>query len=580
MQYDGKNTTLSPQVWSGTKAQSWTGEHVVLNFWSEKTGSSEHIQHSDLNRGNLPPRRWPHAFVMGSWNQYGYDNGLKNDMQLDNDGLWKFNMMAEWPTEIVLNVWGMNPDGFPDKTRAFGDVDGDGVLDWEPPDSLAYNAINVTSPPPMPYLGFRIIANDGNWSYQLEPAGSAWNQLVLAILLAIIPFITAVAGVWLFKRSFYQVKFNKVGVSEKQSFMETLNHLLPGTTTASVASSQSSTAEGAGPVVPAGMSSALIADTGAPNRRTVLIATMEYEIEDWNIKVKIGGLGVMASLMGKNLGHQDLIWVVPCVGDIEYPTDTPGEVMTVKILGNTYEIEVQYHKLRNITFVLLDSPVFRRQTKAEPYPARMDDLDSAIFYSAWNTCISKALRRFPVDIYHINDYHGAVAPLHLLPRTIPVCLSLHNAEFQGLWPLRNDKEMDEICRVFNLSEEIVRKYVQFGEVFNLLHAGASYLHIHQKGFGAVGVSKKYGKRSFARYPIFWGLKSIGALPNPDPSDTGEWNKKAAKIEATAVEIDEASQVERRNLRVQAQEWAGLDVDPTVSCFPILNSWTAINFLTG
>jgi alpha-1,3-glucan synthase len=566
MQHDGKNATLIPQVWSGTKAQSWTGEHVILNFWSNKTGSSEHIQHSDLNRGSLPARRWPHAFVMGSWNQYGYDNGLKNDMKLDGDGLWKFNMMAEWPTEMVLNVWGMNPDGSPDKTRAFGDVDGDGVLDWEPPDSLAYNAINVTAPPPMPYLGFRVIANDGNWSYILEPAGSAWNQLILATLLAIVPAITAVSGVWLFKRSFYQVKFNKVGVSEKQSFMETLNHFLPGTNTASVASSQSSTAEGAGPVVPAGMSSALAADTGAPNRRTVLIATIEYEIEDWNIKVKIGGLGVMASLMGKNLGHQDLIWVVPCVGDIEYPTDTPGEVMTVQILGNTYEIEVQYHKLRNITFILLDSPVFRRQTKTEPYPARMDDLDSAIFYSAWNTCISKALRRFPVDIYHINDYHGAVAPLHLLPRTIPVCLSLHNAEFQGLWPLRNDKEMDEICRVFNLSEEIVRKYVQFGEVFNLLHAGASYLHIHQKGFGAVGVSKKYGKRSFARYPIFWGLKNIGALPNPDPSDTGEWNKKAAKIEATVVEIDEASQLERRNLRVQAQEWAGLDVDPTASYF--------------
>jgi alpha-1,3-glucan synthase len=35
-------------------------------------------------------------------------------------------------------------------------------------------------------------------------------------------------------------------------------------------------------------------------RRTVLIATMEYDIEDWAIKVKIGGLGVMAQLMGKN----------------------------------------------------------------------------------------------------------------------------------------------------------------------------------------------------------------------------------------------------------------------------------------
>jgi hypothetical protein len=51
--------------------------------------------------------------------------------------------------------------------------------------------------------------------------------------------------------------------------------------------------------------------------------------------------------------------------------------------------------------------------------------------------------------------------------------------------------MDEICKVFNLPEEVVRKYVQFGEVFNLLHAAASYLRVHQKGFGAVGVSKKY-----------------------------------------------------------------------------------------
>ena len=172
--------------------------------------------------------------------------------------------------------------------------------------------------------------------------------------------------------------------------------------------------------------------------------------------------------------------------------------MEVNILGNVYEISVQYHTLRNITYVLLDAPVFRKQTKGEPYPARMDDLDSAIYYSAWNQCIAEAISRFDVDLYHINDYHGATAPLYLLPQVVPVCLSLHNAEFQGLWSLRTATEMDEICRVYNLDKDVVKKYVQFGEVFNLLHAGASYLRIHQKGFGAVGVSKKYGKRSLAR----------------------------------------------------------------------------------
>lgn len=139
--------------------------------------------------------------------------------------------------------------------------------------------------------------------------------------------------------------------------------------------------------------------------------------------------------MGKNLGHQDLIWVVPCVGGIDYPTDTPGEDMVSKVMGKEYRISVQYHTVRNITFVLLDAPVFRQQTKKDPYPARMDDLESAIYYSAWNSCIAETIRRFPsIDLYHINDYHGALAPLYLLPRVIPVCLSLHNAEFQGRFP--------------------------------------------------------------------------------------------------------------------------------------------------
>lgn len=29
---------------------------------------------------------------------------------------------------------------------------------------------------------------------------------------------------------------------------------------------------------------------------------------------------------------------------------------------------------------------------------RMDDLDSAIYYSAWNACIAETTKRFPVDI--------------------------------------------------------------------------------------------------------------------------------------------------------------------------------------
>jgi alpha-1,3-glucan synthase len=152
-----------------------------------------------------------------------------------------------------------------------------------------------------------------------------------------------------------------------------------------------------------------------------------------------------------------------CVGGVDYPLDQAAEPMAITVFGTIYNINVQYRVVRNITYVLLDAPVFRQQTKVKPYPMRMDDLESAIYYSAWNSCIAEAMRRFPVDLNHINDYHGAIAPLYLLPQTIPVCLSLHNAEFQGLWPIRSCQEIDEVCRIYNLDKRIVQRYVQFGE---------------------------------------------------------------------------------------------------------------------
>lgn len=566
--YTDDNFTIINLPWNGTDAQKWTGKHVIMNYWSRMTGSSEHIQHGDLDWDAKHARRWPHVWIEGSWNQYGYDAGLPNELSLSSDGIWRFGLMAEWPTQFIVNVWGMNPDGLPDKSAAFGDVDGDGVLDWVSPDSLALNVVNITATPPLPHLGYEIVINDGNYNYTLVPAGSVWRQVILAILLALAPIMTACVAVYVYTKSFYQIKFNKIGISEKSGVLGggTRSRLKAGVSKMSNLPALWRKGENLNEKSPAPgpnqISGALAVDAGSPNRRTVLIATMEYEIEDWAIKIKIGGLGVMASLMGKNLGHQNLIWVVPCVGDVDYPVDEVGEAINVTILGKDYEVDVQYHTLRNITFVLLDAPVFRKQTKAEPYPARMDDLDSAVYYSAWNSCIAEAIRRFQPDMYHVNDYHGTIAPLYLLPKTIPICLSLHNAEFQGLWPLRNARELIELCQVFNLGEDVVKEYIQFGEVFNLLHAGASYLRIHQNGFGSVGVSKKYGKRAFARYPIFWGLNNIGALPNPDPSDTASWDRNTAQT--NAVTIDEAFEANRGELRCEAQRWAGLEEDPTVS----------------
>lgn len=575
--YTGGNDTIDTLAWSGTKKQAWKGEHVRVEYWSRWTGSSDYVQEGDANWNSHVPRRYPHAFFNGPYNQFGYDAGLDNVIELDTeDGYWKYHFTSEWPAVGQLNIWGINPDGKPDQSWVLGDADGDKVLDRMPPSSLTSTLLNITKSPPSPYLAWKLYVNDATQRFDFVPVGKQSWQILMFILFWTIPPITGAACVYIFMKSFYKVKFNQNGTSEKAGLTpmvllkklklsrsnEKGEHLNPLMRLANKSGfMQSTTALGGG------------AAAGA-KRRMVLIATMEYDIEDWAIKIKIGGLGVMAQLMGKTLGHQDLIWVVPCVGGIDYPVDQEAEPMTVIILGSEYQVKVQYHVLKNITYVLLDAPVFRQQSKSEPYPARMDDLDSAVYYSAWNQCIAQAIKRFPIDLYHINDYHGSVAPLYLLPETtIPVCLSLHNAEFQGLWPMRTQKERREVSSVFNLDEDIARRYVQFGEVFNLLHAGASYLRVQQQGFGAVGVSKKYGKRSYARYPIFWGLRKVGNLPNPDPSDVGEWTKQPVSAKEENITVDPAYEDSRGELKRQAQEWAGLEQNPDADLMVFVGRWS-------
>jgi len=573
--YNGGNDTIETLPWSGTKKQAWKGEHVRVEYWSRWTGSSDYVQQGDTDWNSDVPRRFPHVFFNGPYNQFGYDAGLDNVVALDEDnGYWKYHFTSEWPAAGQLNIWGINPDGKPDQSWVLGDADQDKVLDRMPPSSLTSTLINITRAPPSPYVAWELYINDGTMRYDLVPVGKQTSQIVMFVLFWVLPVITGAGCVYIFMKSFYKVKFNENGAAEKSGLrlapMVYLRKLKPSRPTEKI--------DYVNPFMRLANKSGLMQSTTAlagaaasGKRRMVLIATMEYDIEDWGIKIKIGGLGVMAQLMGKTLGHQDLIWVVPCVGGVDYPIDQQAEPMTVTILGSEYQVQVQYHVLKNITYVLLDAPVFRQQSKSEPYPARMDDLDSAIYYSAWNQCIAQAVKRFPIDLYHINDYHGSVAPLYLLPETIPACLSLHNAEFQGLWPMRTQKERREVCSVFNLDEDVARRYVQFGEVFNLLHAGASYLRVQQQGFGAVGVSKKYGKRSYARYPIFWGLRKVGNLPNPDPSDVGEWTKQPIKDED--ITVDPEYEAGRGELKRQAQEWAGLEQNPDADLLVFVGRWS-------
>ncbi|GAB1318283.1 alpha-1,3-glucan synthase [Madurella fahalii] len=553
---EGTKDPITEQAWSGTPLQEWPGKHLMVQYFSKPLGSSAFIQSCDSNDVSFECG-FPHIKIHGPYNKWGYDAGLPGSMDLVYHHTWTLHYMHEWPVNFQLNIWGINPDNQPDVGFIFGDIDSDGIVDRLPPSSLAKNVVNITTPPPMPALSY----NDATWRFDYVPSGHVGVQILLFTLLAILPVLLAALAGRIYVRSFYRVKINKSGFTTKGwlplgsgnlSKLDLKSPFSKGVEMNAI----SSTLPPSNAPAPVG---------GTSGRRTVLIATMEYNIDDLGIKIKIGGLGVMAQLMGSALSHVNLIWVVPAVGDVEYQMDRmeAAEPMFVNVMGQPYEINVFYYTSKNITYVILDAPIFRKQTKADPYIARMDDIESAILYAAWNSCIAETIRRFPVDIYHINDYHGAAAPLYLLPQTVPCCLSLHNAEFQGMWPLRTPEEQKEVCDVFNLPPDVVKDYIQYGSVFNLLHAAASYLRVHQRGFGAVGVSRKYGGRSLARYPIFWSLKNIGQLPNPDPSDTAEWDpSQGVSKQSKGIEVDQSFEEKRADLRRQAQEWAGLEVDHT------------------
>jgi alpha-1,3-glucan synthase len=204
--YEAGNISLVAQPWSGTNRQRWAGEHVILQYWSRLTGSSDYLQHSDLITSERPyqqTRRYPHLFAEGPFNQFGFDQGLKNDFYLDpGDNLWKFHLMTEWPSTLQVNVWGTNPDGQPDQTMVFGDVRNNSVLDRMLPDSLGETQINFTFPP-APFLAYRLEVNDGMLSFQRVPVGSRVTQTVVFALLWAIPAATGILSVWIYMVAFY-----------------------------------------------------------------------------------------------------------------------------------------------------------------------------------------------------------------------------------------------------------------------------------------------------------------------------------------------------------------------------------------
>ena len=295
--YNGGKSTVTELPWSGTNAQQWSGDHITLQYWSKLAGSSDAIQHADANWGNKPPRSIPHIFAQGDFNQFGFDAGLPAKFKQSSDGTSSFHLSTEWRvnTSIQLNVWGMDPDGQPDQGWVYGDADNDTVLDRSLPGALSQTTLNFTKLPPSPYIAFRVQLDESTLRYTFVPEGSRLIQIIVFALLWVLPLLASILGIWIYMGAYYKIKLNRVGLSKKrlqgvmgifsfgkkskgferlddQDEMDNRGNGLRSLKLATLHSRNPSSSSLL-PVVGG--------EKGMKKRRCVLIATMEYDIEDW-----------------------------------------------------------------------------------------------------------------------------------------------------------------------------------------------------------------------------------------------------------------------------------------------------------
>ncbi|MCJ1466639.1 Cell wall alpha-1,3-glucan synthase ags1 [Pseudocyphellaria aurata] len=491
--------------------------------------------------------------LVGAFDEFHLDSGALSAMKKDDQGLWYYDLMTELSPFFQVRIQRANESNESGLSQELGALHNRTVPGQLLPLPLLEITINIDGYP-SPNLAYRITVNDTDQQYYLSPVGSWQNQVAIFFLLGAVPVLTGFASIRVYLYAFYAVRVNKSGKTRKEIVLPTIQSKMRFNHCSSEISLEVSR-QYIKSLTSLGRSSAKRSKSISSPRRTILIATIEYEIDDWNIRIDSGDLGVMAQLMSNVLEDEDPVWVIPCAHGNAYPEDQRANPMTVVIFGSPQIVQVQHHQLRNIDFVLLDAPVFWAQTKAAPYPRRMNDIDNAIYYSSRNFCIAEVIRRPPAGLYHINDFHGAVAPLHLPPRFIPSCLSRHNGELQGSWRVRTPREIVELCRIYNLELEFVRKHVQFGEVFNVLQAGASCICVWQNGFGIVGVSKKHSTRSFIRHPVFCGLGKIGSLPYANPTDLEGFISDCQFYTERVATVDQDFEDRSPALKSQVQEWA-------------------------
>ncbi|MCJ1427275.1 Cell wall alpha-1,3-glucan synthase ags1 [Sticta canariensis] len=147
---------------------------------------------------------------------------------------------------------------------------------------LLETIVNVDEDARSPNLAYRITVNESDQQYYLSSVGSRQTQVAVYIFLAVDPLLTGFVSIWIYMYAFYAVKVNMICQARKESNLPTtirsklrLDHLFPEISLEAFKNKDSKS------FTSVGRSSTKLSDPlSTPRRRTILIATMEYEIDD------------------------------------------------------------------------------------------------------------------------------------------------------------------------------------------------------------------------------------------------------------------------------------------------------------
>lgn len=234
--------------------------------------------------------------VHGGFDQNGVDSGLPSNMTEAGDGLWQCDLMTEVPSFFQVHIQRADENSSFDLYTEPGDLPNLSAFSNLSIVPLSDSVVSLDSYPTSLHIGFRITVNETAKQYSISAMGSRRYQITIYLLHGTLPILTGFASIRIYLHAFYVVRVSKFGQAQIESILPIKirskvqhRHWLPETASRPFREKnlKFSTSTNRALTVPI--------DPQAVSRRlTILIATLEYLIDDWDIKVDVGGLGVMA----------------------------------------------------------------------------------------------------------------------------------------------------------------------------------------------------------------------------------------------------------------------------------------------